>query len=131
MHLETVVVSPFPFVTASRGIGKPGHKVQPPTQYKGHKVQIPTKPKGHKVQMTDIRKHKLRKVQTPCIHHVIGKERPPTKHKGSCGKKDKTTQTIHRKTKPDGQTQRNKHTPYGPYNLPHMVLSTKQGPDNA
>ena len=23
MHLETVVVSPFPFVTASRGIGKP------------------------------------------------------------------------------------------------------------
>ena len=24
-----------------------------------------------------------------------------------------------------------KHTPYGPYNLPHMVLCTKQGPDNA
>ena len=26
---------------------------------------------------------------------------------------------------------RNKHTPYGPYNIPHMVLCTKQGPDNA
>ena len=24
-----------------------------------------------------------------------------------------------------------KHTPYGPYNLPHMVLSTKQGPEHA
>ena len=26
---------------------------------------------------------------------------------------------------------RKKHTPYGPYNIPHMVLCTKQGPDNA
>ena len=24
-----------------------------------------------------------------------------------------------------------RHTPYGPYNLPHMVLCTKQGHDNA
>ena len=27
-------------------------------------------------------------------------------------------------------SQQNKHTPYGPHNLPHMVLCTKKGPDN-
>ena len=31
----------------------------------------------------------------------------------------------------DRLPQRNKHTPYRPHNIPHMVLCTKQGPDNA
>ena len=45
--------------------------------------------------------------------------------------KNTETQNTHipskTKTKPGvGASHRNEHTPYGPYNLPHMVLCTKK-----
>ena len=133
-------------------------KVRIPTKYKGHKVQMsctrqtsPAKYKFHKVQISCLRhvtckvriptKYKFHKVQISCSCRVT----PPTKYKPqvSCFSyvpapriaKPHSTVRASLYCKINIQkarlAYRNKHTPYGPYNLPHMVLCTKQGPDNA
>ena len=94
-----------------------GHKVRMPTKYKGHKVQIPAKYKGHKVRMPT--KYKLHKIQIPCPRHV------------NIVESSAHIPTRYRDIRKDRLPHRNKLTPYGPYNIPHMVLCTKQGPDNA
>ena len=113
------------------------HKVRIPTEYKGHKVQIhkvqiPTKYKGHKVQMPSTRKYKFHKVQITCVRRVTSNPKVL-----DLQYKDNPEATVH--AKPHYKTKahesrmphQNKHTSYGPYNIPHMVLGTKQGPDNA
>ena len=72
-----------------------------PTKYKFHNERTPVEYKDHKVQKPYALKYKIYKVQS----------------KEDCCR--------------NGLPQRNTHTPYGPYNIPHMVLCTKQGPDNA
>ena len=133
-------------------------KVRIPTKYKGHKVQMsctrqtsPGKYKFHKVQISCLRhvtckvriptKYKFHKVQISCGCSMTS----PTKYKPqvSCFSyvpapriaKPHSTVRASLYCKINIQkarlAYRNKHTPYGPYNLPHMVLCTKQGPDNA
>ena len=93
-----------------------------PTKYKFLKVRTSETHKGHKGHKVQI--PAKYKVQMPCHRHVTYRMRNSTKHKDG-------------KSEPPGicckgrLPHRNKHTPYGPYNIHHMVLCTKQGPDNA
>ena len=114
-----------------------GHKVRPSTSYKGHKVQIPAKYKGHKVQIPHTRKYKFHKEQISCFHPVTYSPRTASKHKApKYPKANKSDSTAHEITyckelSKGSMPHQNKHTPYGPHNLPNMVLCTKKGPDNA
>ena len=121
--------------------------------HKGHKVQRHATPKykshkGHKVQRHTTPKYKFQqvhKVQTSCSHHVTPKYRfhkvqtpcrsrgiPPHKHNDKGAASPPSTRTLlSHGSNGLGPAYRNNHTPYGPYNLPHMVLCTKKGPDNA
>ena len=105
-----------------------------PTKYKGHKVQIPlTKYKFHKVQISCGRRvtpPTKYKPQIRCFRHMANPRKYKLKPTAT------TTRTpfhykVNRDIKRAKIVQQNKHTQYGPHNLPHMVLSTKQGPDNA
>ena len=103
-------------------------------KYKCHRV--------HKVQISCSRHmipkykfHKVHKVQISCSRHVTPKYKLH-KMPVSCGCYVTPTaspprtllQYVGNEMEP---AYRNKYTPYGPYNLPHMVLCTKKGPDNA
>ena len=99
------------------------HKVRIPTKYKGHKVRIITMPRGRKVQILFTRKYKLLKAIIPHRRTNLAKHNNP---------RPLALVPLHRKAIQKGRLSHwNRHTPYGPYNLPHMVLCTKQGPDNA
>ena len=116
-----------------------GHKVQTPTKHKGHKVRTPTMYKGQKVQMPHTRKYKFHKISCPrrmtCRRNYDKAEHPA--HRVTCRLKGgKSEHPAHkaiycRNLRKGNPLYQNKRTPYGPYNLPHMVLCTKQGPDNA
>ena len=99
------------------------HKVRIPPKYKGHKVQTQTRHKGHKVQIRKYKPH------LSCFHRVTRRTRIPANHKDD--KSDSTPPRIMYCRTKGMLPRRNKHTPYGPHNLPHMVLCTKKGPDNA
>ena len=100
------------------------HKVRIPTKHKGHKVRTTTY-KGHKVQMPYTRKYKIPK--TSGYGHVSYKTRNPPESKDPTPKAICCKEIQKNRLLPH----RTKHTPYGPHNIPHMVLCTKQGPDNA
>ena len=103
------------------------HIVRIPPKYKGHKVQTPTTHKGQTLRMQSPRKYKLHKVQVSHVHRVT--QRTSAKRKNN--KPDSTTPELKYSKDKEVPPQRKKQTPYGPYNLPHMVLCTKKGPDNA
>ena len=110
----------------SQSMNPQGTNIMQTSRDTSAKVQIPQRsqstniiPPKHKP--CSPTKYKFHKVQISCRRHVRRDTASPT-----------TSRTllhcVKRKMEP---AYRNKHTPYGPYNLPHMVLCTKQGPDNA
>ena len=83
------------------------------------------------VKTTFTTKYKFNKaiVTLPRLRHVAWRTRRQTIHNNS---DSLNLAPLHCNEIRQGRLPHlNKHTPYGPCNLPHMVLCTKQGPDNA
>ena len=118
------------------------NKVRIPTKYiqrMPNKVQTPTKYKFLKVQMS--REHHVGSSSSKVQNNV-----PPSKYKSTAGPPTKykflkvqisrdqhVDSNSTAEKRPDNTWARDssRHTPYGPHNLPHMVLRTKKGSDNA
>ena len=83
-------------------------------------------PSEHKVRMS-CDNHMFSLIQKSCSQYMYASA--PAEYKSRM-------QNIHRipliKTNHRlGTKHKQEHTPYGPYNLPHMVLYTPKGPDHA